>query len=135
MGGVYLVRINHIWKIPGFLDSFIQFKSQLLQVSPKDSVTEILFNFHEKMRKRRGGGGFLTLQIHVTGHTAGAKHEVTLPILFFIVSTLQFQVTGSSRSRRSSCLSRYAMSEVFGVGEGLVVECNSSTLDQARRFL
>ena len=36
---------------PGFLDSFIQFKSQLLQISPKDSVTEILFNFHEKMRK------------------------------------------------------------------------------------
>ena len=63
------------------------------------------------------------------------KHEVTLPLLSFIVSTLQFQVTGSSRSRRSSCLSRYAMSEVFGVGEGSVVECKSSTLDQVRRFL
>ena len=134
MGGVYLVRINHIWKIPGFLDSFIQFKSQLLQISPKDSVTEILFNFHEKMRKKRGGGGFNSPNSCNWSHSE-VKHEVTLPILFFIVSTLQFQVTGSSRSRRSSCLSRYAMSEVFGVGEGSVVECNSSTLDQVRRFL
>ena len=84
MGGVYLVRINHIWKIPGFLDSFIQFKSQLLQISPKDIVTEILFNFHEKMRKRRGGG-FLTLQIHVTGHTARSNmrlHSLFFPLLF-----------------------------------------------------
>ena len=56
MGGVYLVRINHIWKIPGFLDSFIQFKSQLLQISPKDSVTEILFNFHEKNEEKERGG-------------------------------------------------------------------------------